>query len=277
MHRRHLARIAALCAHFKATVEVVLLYHLYASSFMHPPVCRVCPPNTIARALTWRERSQLQRGDRRRRDAAGTSSGAHSGSVPRPLPPPYSPGMLLGRCSAGTVAKSALNLPSASMVIQRDVTLSQWDLAHNSGTRECLPAACQFPANSPRPLQRNLTASTSDAPPPECAQRAGCVLAWLGVRNHSESYDYLYDAAPRLVTCRLPCSEQALDVGHAGTPSDPENTCPKAVPSLCVSKHCTGFLSLVVDVKSFSHDEKNVNVVRREFTCNITSKDDEAF
>src|SRR5262245_55915616 len=168
-------------------------------------------------------------------------------------------------------------LSSTSMVMQREVTPSQWDLRHNSGMRECLPAACQFPANSPRPLLRNLTASTSDAPPPECAQRVGYVLAWRGVRYHSESYDYLYIAEPRLVTCRLPCSEQALDVGPAGTPLDPENTCPKAALSRCMSKHRTGLLVPIVDVKSFSHHEKNVNVVRRGCICNITPEDDEAF
>src|SRR5206468_6952638 len=125
------------------------------------------------------------------------------------------------------------NFLSASMIIQRDVTLSQWDLAHNSGMRGCLPAACQFPANSPRPWRRNLTVWTSDAPPPECTQRVGRVVAWHRVRHHSESYDYLYDAAPRPVTCRLPCSEQALDVGPAGTPSDPEYARPKATLGLC--------------------------------------------
>src|SRR5882724_10218205 len=95
--------------------------------------------------------------------------------------------------SADRVGRAWDNLLSypPSMVIQRDVTLPQWALPHGSGTRECLLVACQFPANSPRPGRRNLTVSTSDAPPLECAQRAGYVLAWLGVRYHSESYDYL--------------------------------------------------------------------------------------
>src|SRR5262245_35605305 len=127
--------------------------------------------------------------------------------------------------------------------------LSQWDLAYNSGMRECLPAACQLPTHSPQPLLRNVTARTYDAAPPECAQRAGYVPAWRGVRYHSESYDYLYIAAPRLVTCRLPCSKQALDVDPAGTPRDPEHACPKAALSLCMSNHRTGFLFPIVDVK----------------------------
>jgi hypothetical protein len=36
----------------------------------------------------------------------------------------------------------------------------------------------------------------------------------------------------------------------------------------CVNHH-TGFLFPVVDVKSFCHDEKNVNVIRRELICSI--------
>jgi len=36
-----------------------------------------------------------------------------------------------------------------------------------------------------------------------------------------------------------------------------------------VSKHRTGFLFPVVNGQSFNHDEKNVNIVRRRFSCSI--------
>jgi hypothetical protein len=49
-------------------------------------------------------------------------------------------------------------------------------------------------------------------------------------------------------------------------PRDPENACPKAALRMCVSKHRSGFLFPVDDVKSLSYDEKNVKIVRRGFS-----------
>jgi hypothetical protein len=59
------------------------------------------------------------------------------------------------------------------------------------------------------------------------------------------------------------CRPEIAPSGPLRTPRDPENACPKTALRLCVSKLRPGFLFPVDDVKSFSHDENNVNIVRR--------------
>jgi len=59
-------------------------------------------------------------------------------------------------------------------------------------TRDRVRADSQLPANSFRPPRCSSTASTSEAPPPACAQKAGHVLAWHGVLSRS-----------MMVICRL--------------------------------------------------------------------------
>jgi len=75
---------------------------------------------------------------------------------------------------------------------------------------------------------------------------------------------------PRRIWSRVICHVgPALDGGPAGTLHDLESACPDAALSSCVGKHRTGFFFPIVDVQSFNHDEKNVNVVRRGFRYSI--------